>query len=82
MSRSSCSRSVTTKKLNQINTTTGNAPKKCQKNPNGTKATQSMKSLKQRVDSFQQDKLSDFELLLLEMINELIDRLKDENMDD
>jgi hypothetical protein len=41
-----------------------------------------MKSLKQRVDSFQQDKLSDFELLLLEMINELIDRLKDENMDD
>ena len=41
-----------------------------------------MKSLKQRVDSFQQDMLSDFELLLLEMINELIDRLKDENMDD
>ena len=41
-----------------------------------------MKSLKQRVDSFQQDKLSDFELLLLEMIDELIDRLKDENMDD
>jgi hypothetical protein len=41
-----------------------------------------MKSLKQRVDRFQQDKLSDFELLLLEMINELIDRLKDENMDD
>jgi hypothetical protein len=41
-----------------------------------------MKSLKQRVDSFQQNKLSDFELLLLEMIDELIDRLKDENMDD